>query len=274
MNVKRVEVGPHSIGGPELVLIAGPCVLEGDEGTLALADDLAGICRRLGLPLIFKSSFDKANRTSIGSYRGPGLERGLALLGRVRRELGLPVTTDVHLPDQAVQVAQVVDLLQVPAFLCRQTDLLLACAATGRPVNVKKGQFMAPAAMGSVLGKLRDGGAPSVMLTERGTSFGHGDLVVDYRSLAIMRRLGAPVCMDATHACQQPPTGQPSSGGLRSMIPTLARAAVAVGIDALFLEVHPDPDLAPCDGSNTLALADLEPLVESLLAIRSVSAPG
>ncbi|MFH1463322.1 MAG: 3-deoxy-8-phosphooctulonate synthase [Pseudomonadota bacterium] len=263
--VTPVQVGGVAVGGPDLVLIAGPCVLEGAEATLRLAEDLRALCARLDLPLIFKASFDKANRTSLGSFRGPGLEEGLAILARIQREVGLPITTDVHLPAQAAPVAEVADLLQVPAFLCRQTDLLVACAAAGRPVNVKKGQFVAPDAMGAVLAKLAPGRA---ILTERGTSFGHGDLVVDYRGLPLMRALGVPVCMDATHACQRPPMGGPSTGGLRAMIPVLARAAVAVGVDALFLEVHPDPEHAPCDGPNMLPLAELEPLLRSALAIR------
>ena len=262
-----VAVGTVQVGGPDLVLIAGPCVLEGADFTLRLAEALRDRCARLGLPLIFKASFDKANRTSAASLRGPGLDEGLALLARVRGEVGLPVTTDVHLPDQAAPVAEVADLLQVPAFLCRQTDLLLACAATNRPVNVKKGQFMAPGAMGAVLGKLAPGRA---IFTERGTTFGHGDLVVDLRGLPVMRALGAPVCMDATHACQRPPTGEPTTGGQRAMIPVLARAAVAGGVDALFLEVHPDPDRAPCDGANMLPLEELEALLGQVVAIREV----
>ena len=268
MNMQPVHAGAVAIGGPALVLIAGPCVIESRDFTLRIAEQLAATCRALGVPLIFKASFDKANRSSIGAYRGPGLEAGLEVLAAVRDATGSPVTTDVHLPEQAASVADVADLLQVPAFLCRQTDLLLACAATGKPVNVKKGQFMAPAAMGPVVDKLRSAYAAGVVLTERGTSFGHGDLVVDYRGLPAMRAMGVPVCMDATHACQQPPTGGPGTGGLRAMVPVLARAAVAVGIDALFLEVHPDPDRAPCDGANMLALEDLEPLLRGLLALR------
>ncbi len=268
MNLHPVQVGAVTIGGPSLVLIAGPCVIEGRAATLDIAHALAATCDALGIPLIFKASFDKANRSTGTAFRGPGLDAGLEVLAAVREATGLPVTTDVHLPHQAAPIAAVVDLLQVPAFLCRQTDLLLACAATGRPVNVKKGQFMAPEAMGAVVEKLRAGGAGGTVLTERGSSFGHGDLVVDYRGLPAMRALGVPVCMDATHACQQPPRLGASTGGLRAMVPTLARAAVAVGIDALFLEVHPDPDRAPCDGSNMLPLAELEPLLRGLLALR------
>jgi 2-dehydro-3-deoxyphosphooctonate aldolase (KDO 8-P synthase) len=268
MTISLVQVGDISIGGPELVLIAGPCVIESRGSTLAIARELSAICGRVGLPLVFKASFDKANRSTLEAYRGPGLEPGLAVLEAVRERTGLPITTDVHAPEQADRVAAVADLLQVPAFLCRQTDLLLACAATGRPVNVKKGQFMAPLAMGAAVAKLRLAGSGGVMLTERGTSFGHGDLVVDMRGLATMRSLGAPVCMDATHACQLPPAAPTGTGGLREMVPVLARAAVAAGVDALFLEVHPDPERAPCDGANMLALAQLEPLLEQVVAIR------
>jgi 2-dehydro-3-deoxyphosphooctonate aldolase (KDO 8-P synthase) len=250
--------------GPILV-IAGPCVIESAEICLAVAGPMKAVCERLKLPYVFKASFDKANRSQAASFRGPGLDEGLRILARVRREVGVPVTTDVHLPGQAAPVAEVADLLQVPAFLCRQTDLLLACAATGRPVNVKKGQFMAPGSMAGVLHKLSPG---RVILTERGTSFGHGDLVVDFRGLPILRDLGTPVCMDATHACQRPRTGETSTGGDRALIAALARAAVAVGVDALFLEVHPDPDRAPCDGPNMLPLTSLTGLLRTLLAVR------
>jgi 2-dehydro-3-deoxyphosphooctonate aldolase (KDO 8-P synthase) len=269
MNIAPVQVGSVNVGGPALVLIAGPCVIESREATIGVARHLRAMAERLALPLVFKASFDKANRSTVGAFRGPGLETGLEILAAVKDSTGLPLTTDVHLPQQAQAVAAVVDLLQVPAFLCRQTDLLSACAATGRPVNVKKGQFMAPLAMGAAVDKLRSAGAAGIMLTERGSSFGHGDLVVDYRGLPVMRGLGVPVCMDATHACQQPPSDQASTGGLRDLVPSLARAAVAVGIDALFLEVHPDPGRAPCDGSNMLSLSELEPLMGRLLALRS-----
>ncbi len=268
MAMQAVELGSVTLGGPDLVLIAGPCVIENEASTLSIAEQLASLCQGLAIPLVFKASFDKANRSALPAYRGPGLDQGLRILSKVQRELGLAVTTDLHLPEQAAPVAAVADLLQVPAFLCRQTDLLVACAATGRPVNVKKGQFMAPAAMGSVVDKLRASGAGGVVLTERGTSFGHGDLVVDFRGLPTMSALGVPVCMDATHACQRPPTGGDSTGGVRAMIAPLARAAVAVGVDALFLEVHPDPGQAPCDGANMLPLSRLEGLLRDLVAIR------
>jgi 2-dehydro-3-deoxyphosphooctonate aldolase (KDO 8-P synthase) len=268
MTPSPIQVGSVTIGGPQLVLIAGPCVIESRAATRGVARELAAIAARVGLPLIFKASFDKANRSTLEAYRGPGLEPGLEVLAAVADATGLPITTDVHAPEQAERVAAVAELLQVPAFLCRQTDLLLACGATGRPVNVKKGQFMAPLAMGAAIAKLRSAGSGGVMLTERGTSFGHGDLVVDMRGLAAMRSLGAPVCMDATHACQQPPAAPGGTGGVREMVPVLARAAVAAGVDALFLEVHPDPERAPCDGANMLALAQIEPLLEQVVAIR------
>jgi 2-dehydro-3-deoxyphosphooctonate aldolase (KDO 8-P synthase) len=214
---------------------------------------------------VFKASFDKANRSSRDSFRGPGLHEGLAWLARIGDRTGVPLTTDVHLPDQANAVAHVVDLLQVPAFLCRQTDLLEACAATRRPVNVKKGQFMAPADMAGVVGKLRPG---QVMLTERGTTFGYNNLVVDFRGLPIMRSLGVPVCFDATHSVQMP-GGGPTSGGDRRWIPYLARAAAAVGIDALFAEVHDKPEEALSDGPNMVRLSELEGLLRSVLAVRA-----
>jgi 2-dehydro-3-deoxyphosphooctonate aldolase (KDO 8-P synthase) len=268
------QLGSVTFGGPELALIAGPCVIEDRQLTVDIAGQLAERCGRLGVPLVFKSSFDKANRSKLEAFRGPGLDEGLEVLAEVRRVTGLPVITDVHLPEQAALVAAVVDMLQVPAFLCRQTDLLLACAATGKPVNVKKGQFMAPLAMGSVVEKLRAGGAEAILLTERGSSFGYGDLVVDLRGLHLMRLLGLPVCMDATHACQRPSTHGGGTGGHAGFVAPIARAAVAFGVDALFLEVHPEPDKAPCDGSNMLPMAELEPLLEQLLALRAVYAPA
>ena len=259
-----MRVGTVDIGGGELVFILGPCVLESEEGATRIAAGIAEICARLGVPWIFKASFDKANRSSAGSFRGPGMEEGLPQLARIGRRFGVPLTTDVHLPAQAALAADVVDLLQIPAFLCRQTDLLEAAATTGRPVNVKKGQFMAPADMAGALGKLRPGLA---MLTERGASFGYNNLVVDYRSLPIMRGLGVPVCFAATHSVQTP--GGPTTGGDRRWIPSLARAAVAVGIDALFAEVHDRPEEALSDGPNMLRLSELEGVLRQLLAVRA-----
>jgi 2-dehydro-3-deoxyphosphooctonate aldolase (KDO 8-P synthase) len=238
--------------------------MEGRDFTLRHAEAIRDIAARLGLPFIFKSSFDKANRTSGRSARGPGMDEGLSLLDEVRRTLGVAVTTDVHLPEQAAPAAECVDLLQIPAFLCRQTDLLLACAATGRPVNVKKGQFLSPWELASAVEKLRDGGAVGVIQTERGTSFGYQNLVVDLRSLAILRAHGAPVVFDATHSVQLPGAGGDRSSGQREFVPVLARAAVAAGVDALFLEVHESPNQALSDGPNMIPLSALEALLASL----------
>lgn len=255
------------IGAGKLAFILGPCVIESEERATHIGEGIAEVCARLGVPWIFKTSFDKANRSSGASFRGPGLDEGLAALARIRARLGVPVTTDVHLPDQAAVVAEVADLLQVPAFLCRQTDLLVACAETGKPVNVKKGQFMAPEDMRGVLDRLHVGGA---MLTERGSSFGYHNLVVDFRSLPIMRALGAPVCFDATHSVQRPGGGAGetvTTGGDRRWVPYLARAAAAVGIDALFAEVHDRPEEALSDGPNMVRLSELEVLLRGVLAV-------
>lgn len=262
--------GLHAVpvgGGAPLVLIAGPCVIESEEGVNRVAEVLVELCGRLGLPLIFKASFDKANRSSLDAFRGPGLIEGMRILGDLRARLRLPVTTDIHAPDQAAPVAEVVDLLQIPAFLCRQTDLLVAAAATGAPVNLKKGQFVAPVDMGPALHKLRASGAGGVMLTERGATFGYRDLVVDMRALPTLRGLGAPVCFDATHSVQQPGALGDRTGGRRDLVPTLARAAAAVGIDALFMEVHEDPDRALSDGPNMVPLAELEALLRAVMAV-------
>jgi 2-dehydro-3-deoxyphosphooctonate aldolase (KDO 8-P synthase) len=230
---------------------------------LHVAERLRDVCAEIGLPLIFKSSFDKANRTQLDSYRGPGMAEGLSVLAEVRRRFGTPVTTDVHHPEQAKPVAAVADLLQIPAMLCRQTDLLVACGETGRPVNLKKGQFMAPWDLGPAVAKVGQAGSGGVMVTERGTCFGYDTLVADLRSPGIIRRQGVPVVFDATHAVKLPPgrTGQ------REHAPALARAAVAAGVDAIFLEVHPDPDRALSDGPNMLALEELEPLLRTLVAL-------
>ena len=251
-----------------LTIIAGPCVLESRGQALEIAGFLKEVAVRLGFGLIYKSSFDKANRTSTTSARGMGLAEALPILAEVHEVHGLPVTTDVHLPDQCAPVAEAVDVLQIPAFLCRQTDLLLAAAATGRTVNVKKGQFLAPWDMRNVVAKLTSTGNPNVLVTERGTSFGYNTLVSDLRGLPIMaRETGAPVVFDATHSVQQPGGQGTTSGGQREFIPTLARAAVSTGIAAVFLETHPDPDHAPSDGPNMVPLRDFERLIKSLLAI-------
>ncbi|MGE3818017.1 MAG: 3-deoxy-8-phosphooctulonate synthase [Isosphaeraceae bacterium] len=270
-----VAVGPVRIGnGEPLALIAGPCVMEPNDLTRIIAGRLVEICAGLGVPLVFKASFDKANRTSKSSYRGPGMERGLRIFEQIKAETGLPVTTDVHESIQAEPIARVVDLLQIPAFLARQTDLLEAAAATGRPVNVKKGQFMAPWDMGNVVQKLVETGNGGVLLTERGTTFGYGRLVNDFRAIPLMRRTGAPVVYDATHSVQLPSAGAggTATGGEREMIPYLARAAVAAGCDALFLEVHPRPEEALSDGPNALRLDDLAELLRVCLRIREVIA--
>jgi 2-dehydro-3-deoxyphosphooctonate aldolase (KDO 8-P synthase) len=274
-----VVVGPVAIGrGRPLALIAGPCVMEPNDLTLTLAHSLREICSALGVPLVFKASFDKANRTSKKSYRGPGMDAGLKVFERVQAETGLPVTTDVHETQQAAPIAKVVDLLQIPAFLARQTDLLEAAASTGRPVNVKKGQFMAPWDMAHVVQKVSDLSAAGVLLTERGTTFGYGRLVNDFRAIPQMQATGAPVVFDATHSVQLPSAGQGVSSGERAMIPYLARAAVAAGCDALFLEVHPRPEEALSDGPNALRLDDLPALLRMCLRIREAisvaDAPG
>src|SRR3954464_8243422 len=276
-----VSIGPATVGrGRRLALICGPCVMEPNDLTLLIARRLVEICGPLGVPLVFKASFDKANRTSKSSYRGPGMAEGLKVFERIKAETGLPVTTDVHETHQASPIAEVVDLLQVPAFLARQTDLLESVARTGQPVNVKKGQFMAPWDMNNVVSKLTEFGARGAILTERGTTFGYGRLVNDLRAIPQMQATGAPVVFDATHSVQLPGAGAGGTApsGEREMIPYLARAAVAAGCDALFLEVHPRPDEALSDGPNALRLDDLEGLLRVCLRIREAvtvaDAPG
>lgn len=265
-----VNIGPHRCGrGEPLLLIAGPCVIENEGLTLQIAEALAAMAERLGVAVVFKASFDKANRTSLNAYRGPGIDEGLRILERARETTGLPVTTDLHEAHQAAAVGQACDLLQVPAFLARQTDLLVAAAATGRPVNVKKGQFMAPADMRHVVGKLVESGCQDVLLCERGTFFGYGRLVNDLRSIPEMQALGTPVVYDATHSVQEPGGLGGATGGRREMVEPLARSAVAVGVDAVFCETHPDPDTSPSDGPNMVPLDRLPALVERLLAIRA-----
>jgi 2-dehydro-3-deoxyphosphooctonate aldolase (KDO 8-P synthase) len=265
-NVTRlVEIGAVAFGGGRpLALIAGPCVIESREHALRHAEAIAAICRPRGIGVVFKSSYDKANRTSGRSFRGPGVDEGLHVLAEVRSEVGVPTLTDVHESQHCLAVGQAVDCLQIPAFLCRQTDLLLAAAATGRAVNVKKGQFLAPEDVGNVVRKVIDAGNPKVLITERGTSFGYHALVVDFAGFPTMRAFGQPLVFDATHSVQQPGAQGHATGGDRSKVPYLARAAVACGIDGLFLEVHEDPDRAPSDGPNMLRLADLGPLLDEL----------
>jgi 2-dehydro-3-deoxyphosphooctonate aldolase (KDO 8-P synthase) len=259
-------------GGGEFLLIAGPCVIEGEEFALRHARRVAELSQKHGVAAVFKSSFDKANRTSLSSFRGPGLKEGLRVLARVKKETGLPVLTDVHEPAQCAPAAEVADVLQIPAFLCRQTDLLVAAAQTGRAVNAKKGQFLAPEDMKNVAGKLRGAGCRDVLLTERGTSFGYHDLVVDLRGLLAMREI-APVCFDATHSVQRPGSQGNATGGDRTLAPALARAAAAVGIDALFCEVHEDPDRALSDGPNSLTFPMWDALIGDVLRVRRALGP-
>jgi 2-dehydro-3-deoxyphosphooctonate aldolase (KDO 8-P synthase) len=268
LPVKEVRVGPVTIGGRRpFVLIAGPCVIESEKLCLETAGFLADLTRSLGIPFIFKSSYDKANRSSLTSFRGPGLTEGLGILGRVKRELKVPVLSDVHGFAEVGAAAQVLDCLQIPAFLCRQTDFVLAVARSGKPVNIKKGQFLAPWDVRNIVEKIRSTGNTDILLTERGASLGYNNLIADMRSLVIMRQTGFPVVFDVTHSLQLPGGQGTSSGGEREFVAPLARAAVAVGIDGLFMEVHPDPASALCDGPNSQPLDRLKPLLEQLVAI-------
>lgn len=266
----KYTIGP----GNKLVLIAGPCVLETEEIARKTAGNLKEMAERLDIPFVFKASFDKANRTSIDSYRGPGLEEGLAILARIKDDFGVPVISDIHERSQVKSAAEVLDILQIPAFLCRQTDLLVAAAQTGKIVSVKKGQFMSPWDMQHVVSKLKAGGNRKVLLTERGASLGYNNLVVDMRSLPVMRGLGCPVIFDATHSVQLPGGAGGSSSGQREFIPYLTRAAAAAGIDGLFMEVHPDPDSALCDGPNSLPLDQVEALLKKVLHIHAIVSEG
>ncbi|MBT8328456.1 MAG: 3-deoxy-8-phosphooctulonate synthase [Desulfofustis sp.] len=260
-----IEVG----SGCPLLLIAGPCVLESEELGLEVAAAMRQICERLGISYVFKASFDKANRTSISSYRGPGLEQGLASLARIRQEVGVPVISDIHEPAQAHAAAEVLDIIQIPAFLCRQTDLLTAASATGKPINLKKGQFVSPWEMKNGVDKIRTGGTSQVMLVERGASFGYNNLVVDMRSLPVMRGFDCPVIYDATHSVQLPGGAGDSSGGQREFIAPLSRAAVGAGVDGIFMEVHPNPEQALCDGPNSIALSEVAVLLGQVVAIHN-----
>ena len=269
---KPIQIGPLAIGaGAPLVLIAGPCVIESRDTTLKIAEHLKETCGKLGIPLIFKASYDKANRTAITSFRGPGQEEGLKILSEVRTELQLPVISDVHAPGEVPAAAEVLDVIQIPAFLCRQTDLVVAAAESGKPVNIKKGQFLAPWDMESVVAKAESAGNGRIFITDRGTSFGYNNLVADMRAMPILGGI-RPVVFDATHSVQLPGGQGTSSGGQREFAPVLARAAVAAGADGIFLEVHPDPDRALCDGANSLPLTQLAPLFSQLKAIREVLA--
>lgn len=269
----EVELGTFKIGaGNRPFLIAGPCVIEDEQLVMETAARIAGIARAIGMPYLFKSSFDKANRTSITSFRGPGIEKGLAVLKKVKDELGLPVLTDVHTEEQAAVAGEVVDVLQIPAFLCRQTDLLIAAAQTGKVVNIKKGQFLSPAEMGNAVKKVEDSGNRRIILTERGSSFGYNNLVVDMRSFPIMRRFGYPVVFDATHSVQLPGGGGTTSSGQREFVEPLACAAAGAGCDGFFMEVHPDPDSALSDGPNMVQLGSLQALLERVVRIWDAAA--
>lgn len=267
LSIRFSTTGPLSV-------IAGPCAIEGRQQTLEAAAALKEIFLQAGVPLIFKSSFDKANRSSGASYRGVGMTEGLSILAEVRERYDVPVITDIHLPEQAIPVAEAVDMLQIPAFLCRQTDLLLAAAATGKPVNIKKGQFLSPWEMRHVLAKARSTGNERICLCERGSSFGYNNLVVDMRGLEIMKTTGHPVIFDATHSVQLPGAGDGKSGGQREFVAPLARAAVAVGVAGLFLETHPDPDAAPCDGPNMLPFTALPSLLATLKELDRIAKAG
>jgi 2-dehydro-3-deoxyphosphooctonate aldolase (KDO 8-P synthase) len=272
MSTKRISIGNLQIGGDlPVVVIAGPCVIESKESALGHATALKEKADRVGVPYIFKSSYDKANRSSVRSFRGPGLEKGLEILAEVKRRVGVPVLTDVHEIDQVGPVKEVADILQIPAFLCRQTDFVIAVANSGKIVNVKKGQFLAPWDMRNVIEKIRSTGNEQILLTERGVSFGYNNLVSDMRSLVVMRDLGYPVVFDATHSLQLPGGLGNASGGERKYIPALARAGVAAGVDALFMEVHQDPDHALSDGPNSLDLKDFERLLQTVKAIDSLT---
>ena len=267
---RPVKVGPLRLGDGRLALIAGPCAIESESLCLSVAEHLAEVCADLHIPYIFKSSFDKANRTSLSSFRGHGLEPGLAVLGKVKEELGLPVLTDVHESDQVQRVAEVVDVLQIPAFLSRQTDLLMECGRWARAVNIKKGQFMPPEDMAHAVAKVSESGGSNLTVTERGALFGYRDLVVDMRSLIIMRSLGYPVIFDATHSVQQIGGRGGYSGGKTEFIPAQVRGAIAVGVDALFIETHPEPESALSDGATMVPLSKMRDLLQMALAVHSI----
>lgn len=253
-EIMAIKLNNFEIGANKLTILAGPCAAESMDILRTTAEGLKKVCEELDINYVFKSSFDKANRSSITSYRGPGLEKGLEMLSKIKSEFELPIVTDIHLPEQAAIVAEVADILQIPAFLCRQTDLLVAAAKTGKIVNIKKGQFLAPQQMKSLVKKVEDSGNKQIMLTDRGVTFGYGNLVVDFRAIPIMKEFGYPVVFDATHSVQMPGSNGDSTGGDRRFVPTLAKCAMAAGADVLFFEVHPEPDKALCDGPNMLEL--------------------
>ncbi len=253
---------------PVFFLISGPCVIENYETTFLIAEHLKKITTKLNIPFIFKASFDKANRSSIQSFRGPGFEKGLDILDSIKKELDLLVISDIHLPDQAERAAKVLDIIQIPAFLCRQTDLIMAACNTGKPVNIKKGQFLSPLECKNILNKAKESGNTNISITERGSSFGYNNLVVDFRCIPIIKGLGVPVIFDATHSVQLPGGASDSSAGERQFVPTLSKAAIAAGADGLFIETHPDPEKALCDGPNSMPLGDMQNFLSTLAAVK------
>jgi len=260
MDIKKIKLKDFEIGGNKLTILAGPCVIESMEVLEQTAKGLKEIAQKLDVNFVFKSSFDKANRSSINSFRGPGIEKGLKMLAKIKKEYNLPIVTDIHSPEQAAVAAEVADILQIPAFLCRQTDLLIAAAKTGKIVNIKKGQFLAPEQMKPLINKVKEAGNDNILLTDRGVTFGYNNLVSDFRAIPIMQETGYPVIFDATHSVQLPGSGNECTGGDRRFVPILAKAAMAAGANGLFFEVHPNPDKALCDGPNMIALKDAEGL--------------
>lgn len=265
---ETIKVGNTTLDGSSLFLISGPCVIEDMDTCFQIAESLKNVCAKNNIPLIFKASYDKANRTSLHSYRGPGMDEGLKILAEIKKEFDIPVISDVHDVHEVEKAAEVLDMIQIPAFLCRQTDLILETARTMKPVNIKKGQFLAPWDMSNIVDKAKSVGNQDILLTERGAAFGYNNLVVDFRGLKVMQDLGTPVIFDATHSVQIPGGKGTSSGGRREFAPVLARSAVAAGADGIFLEVHPDPDRALCDGANSLTLTELPRLITQLKSIR------
>lgn len=259
-EIKKIKLRDFEIGGDKLTILAGPCVIENYAILEKTAEGLKKMTQRLDINFVFKSSFDKANRSSIDSYRGPGIEKGLEMLAKIKKDFDVPIVTDIHTPDQAAIAAEVADILQIPAFLCRQTDLLVAAAKTGKIINIKKGQFLAPEQMKPLINKVKESGNSNITLTDRGTTFGYNNLVSDFRAIPIMQSLGYPVIFDATHSVQLPGVQGECSGGDRRFVPVLAKSAVAAGANGLFFEVHPDPDSALCDGPNMIALNNAESL--------------
>ena len=259
-NTKKIKLSDFEIGGSKLTILAGPCVIETMDILEKAAEGLKKITQKLDINFVFKASFDKANRSSINSYRGPGIEKGLEMLAKIKKDFDLPIVTDIHSAEQAAIAAEVADILQIPAFLCRQTDLLIAAAKTGKIINIKKGQFLAPQQMGSLIKKVEDAGNSNITLTDRGTTFGYNNLVSDFRAIPIMQEFGYPIIFDATHSVQLPGAEGECSGGDRRFVPVLAKSAVAAGANGLFFEVHPNPDKALCDGPNMIALNNAENL--------------